>query len=382
MIQSNLESLAACDLLRGLVFWEKPNSEIEHRLAAPPETSMDFQRLALDLTGQAMPGETARAAFDAVTAHVQTLRQVLGRQVSIRVAALDLVDQTECLLQEEGIAQRLPHESLWRLAFVDHLTGLSNFRSLSDRFEDEIRRATRYRRLLSLIVLDLDGFKEINDHFGHLVGNAALRHVGGLLRAFLRETDAVGRYGGDEFMVLLPETPKHIAEKLAADIRALIPATPLQLEGHAAVSLTISLGMASFPRDARTTDALMAEADSAMYDAKRAGRNQARFSRPRTSTFLSHGPFSAQVPASVHVVGDFNGWDRTAEPMEWEPLGKRFTIELFLAPGQYEYKLLLDQDKLTIDPDNPETVYDGFDGRNSVLRVLAKNTAGLPGPTA
>jgi diguanylate cyclase (GGDEF)-like protein len=282
-------------------------------------------------------------------------------------------------LRQNGVAQELPRESLWRLAFLDHLTGLPNFCSLSERFENEIRRATRYRRLLSLVMIDLDGFKGINDQFGHLAGNAALRHVAGLLRGFIRETDIAGRYGGDEFMVLLPETPKHIAESLAADMRALVSATPLHLEGHGSLALTISLGMASFPRDARTADALMAEADGAMYTAKRAGRNQVCFAKPRTSARLSHGPFSTQIYDSVHVVGDFNGWDRTAEAMEWDPPKESFTLELFLAPGQYEYKLLLDQEKLTIDPDNPETVYDGFDGRNSVLRVLPKNGEDLAG---
>ena len=373
MIPSNSEGLAGRDLLRGLVFWEKPNSEIERRLAVRSETSVDFQRLAFDLAGLTVPGEVARVVFGALIDHVQSLRQVLERPVSIRAAALDLVDQMEGHLREEGAAQELPHESLWRMAFLDHLTGLPNFRSLSERFENEIRRATRYRRLLSLIMFDLDGFKEINDRFGHPAGNAVLRHVGGLLRAFVRETDVAGRYGGDEFMVLLPETPKHIAEKLASEMRALISATPLRLDRHGTLPLTVSVGMASFPRDARTADDLMAEADHAMYDAKRAGRNQTCFSRPATSAILSHGPFAAQIYDSIHVIGDFNGWDRMAEPMAWDPDKNCFTIELPLAPGEYEYKFLLDNEKLIIDPDNPETVYDGFDGRNSVLRVVARN---------
>jgi hypothetical protein len=124
-------------------------------------------------------------------------------------------------------------------------------------------------------------------------------------------------------------------------------------------------------RDARTAATLMAEADGALYKAKRAGRNQACFSRPKTSAVLSFGPSVAQTYHCVHVIGDFNGWDRAAEPMIWDPPNRCFKIELFLAPGKYEYKLLLDKEKLTIDPDNPESVYDGFDGRNSVLRISA-----------
>ena len=380
MILSNSDALTGCDLLRGLVFWEKPNSALMACLTALSETSVDFQALALDLTGLTVPKEIARAIFGALADHVQELSTVLKRPVGIRTAALDLLDCLEEQLRGEGVAQESQYESLVKMAFVDYLTGLPNFRSLSERFESEIKRATRYGRLLSLIVFDLDGFKEINDHFGHLAGNAALKHAASLLRSFVRETDFAGRYGGDEFMVLLPETPKHIAERLAAEIQALIGATPLRVEGGPTLSLTVSLGMASFPRDARTAELLMAEADSAMYNAKRSGRNQVCVSIPRTSAVLSHGPFAAKPYQSVHVVGDFNGWDRTAEPMLWDPPKKCFTVELFLAPGNYQYKLLLDKEKITIDPNNPESVYDGFDGRNSVLRVVGRNGGSSPGP--
>jgi diguanylate cyclase (GGDEF)-like protein len=371
MILSNAEGLAGCDLLRGLVFWEKPNSEIEARLASMSESPMDFQELALDLTGLTVPDNIASAIFGALGVHVQELSGVLKRPVGIRTAALDLLDRLENRLRAEGIMQESPHENLVRMAFVDYLTGLPNFRSLSERFENEIKRATRYGRLLSLIMFDLDDFKAINDRYGHMAGNAALKHVAALLRGFVRETDVAGRFGGDEFMVLLPETPKHIAERLAMDIQVLISATPLRLKEHGLVPLTVSLGMASFPRDARTAETLMAEADGAMYKAKRAGRNQVCFSKPRTSARLSHGPFANQTYQSVHVIGDFNGWDRTAEPMTWDSPKGYFSIELYLAPGKYEYKLLLDKEKLTVDPDNPETVYDGFDGRNSVLRIVS-----------
>jgi len=369
MILSNSEELARCDLLRGLVFWGKENSEIEASLAAVSEAPMDFQARAFDLTGLTVPDAIARATFDALAAHVQELREILKRPIGIRAAALDLLDRLESRLRKEGALPETPHENLARLAFVDYLTGLPNFRSLSERFDNEIKRATRYGRLLSLIMFDLDGFKEINDRCGHLAGNAVLKHVAGLLRGFVRETDVAGRFGGDEFMVLLPETPKHIAEGLAKQIRALICNTPLRWEEGEPLRLTVSLGMASFPRDARTAETLMAEADGAMYHAKRSGRNRVFFSKPRTSALLSHGPFTTRTYDSVHVIGDFNGWDRTAEPMAWNPPKMCFTTELFLAPGRYEYKLLLNKQKLTIDPDNPESVYDGFDGRNSVLRV-------------
>jgi len=375
---SNADTLTGCDLLRGLVYWDKPNREIQTRLDSHAKTSMDLQALALELTGMTVPETIARVIFDALLAHVRVLCEALHRPVGIRTAALDLLDRLEGNLRDQGVVQEPPHESLVRMAYVDYLTGLPNFRSLSERFKGEIKRATRYRRLLSLIMLDLDGFKEINDRFGHLAGNAALKHVAVLLRNFMRETDVVGRYGGDEFMILLPETAKHMAEGLAMDIRALISSTPMPWPGEGPLPLTVSLGMASFPRDAQTAESLMSEADGAMYGAKRAGRNQVCFSKPRTSTLLSHGPFASQTYQSVHVIGDFNGWDRTAEPLTWDARKRSYSIELFLAPGKYEYKLLLNKETITIDPNNPESVYDGFDGRNSVLRIITSDGSGLP----
>src|ERR1700690_54336 len=116
MILSNSEGLAGCDLLRGLVFWEKPNSEIEARLTGVCEAPTNFQELALDLTGLTVPEEIARAIFSALAAHVQDLSKVLKRPIGIRTAALDLLDCLEGRLREEGVVQEPPHESLVRLA--------------------------------------------------------------------------------------------------------------------------------------------------------------------------------------------------------------------------------------------------------------------------
>lgn len=366
---SDSETSTGCALLRGLVYWDMPNNEIQARLDDLGRTPLDLQTLTLELTGMQVSEALARVMVGALTAHVQSLSETLRRPIGIRTAALDLLERLEAELRGQGLVQEPSRESFVQMAHVDYLTGLPNFRSLSTRFAHEIKRATRYRRLLSLLIMDLDGFKDVNDRFGHLAGNAALKHVAILLRSLLRDTDVIGRYGGDEFMVLLPETPKHLAERLAMDIRALISATPLSWRGATQLPLTVSLGMASFPRDAQTAESLMAEADGALYDAKLAGRNRVCFSRPRTSALLSHGPFTSRTYDTVHVIGDFNGWDRAAEPMTWNAIEHRFILELFLAPGTYEYKLLLDMQTTTVDPANPESVYDGFDGRNSVLRI-------------
>ena len=132
---SNSDTLTGCDLLRGLVYWEKPNSEIQERLDAHAKTAMDLQALALELTGMTVPETIARVIFDALLAHLQVLCEALRRPVGIRTAALDLLDRLEGNLHNQGVVQEPIHESLVQMAFVDYLTGLPNFRSLSERFE-------------------------------------------------------------------------------------------------------------------------------------------------------------------------------------------------------------------------------------------------------
>ncbi len=239
MIGSKSDALTGCDLLHGLVFGAKTNLEILDLLDATLAASNDFQQAAFELTGLTVPEEAARVTLESLAAHHRNLCGSLKMPIGIRTAALDLADRLESSLREQGVVRERSREDMVQMAFVDYLTGLPNFRSLSERFANEIKRATRYGRLLSLIMFDLDGFKEINDRFGHLVGNAALKHVAGLLRDFVRETDLAGRYGGDEFMILLPETPKHVAEGLAVKIRALVSASPLRWEEYDPIPLTI-----------------------------------------------------------------------------------------------------------------------------------------------
>ena len=150
MIDSNSDELIGCALLRGLVFGEKSNSQIQTRLETLSSAPEDFQGLAFELTGLTVPEETARAVFRSLATHLQHLREALQRPIGIRTAALDLSDRLESFLREEGDLRELSHESLVRMAFVDYLTGLPNLRSLSERFASEIKRAAIEGGMLSL----------------------------------------------------------------------------------------------------------------------------------------------------------------------------------------------------------------------------------------
>jgi diguanylate cyclase (GGDEF)-like protein len=159
------------------------------------------------------------------------------------------------------------------LSETDELTGLLNMRGFSIAANRLFGQALRYNRAASVLMIDSDNLKAVNDTYGHEAGNRLLRQLTRLVQAELRYTDVLARYGGDEFIVLLPETPGKGALEVAARIRDAVASLPLELDGKK-VDSTVSIGLASHPVDGNTLDAVVARADRAMYQAKQAGRNR------------------------------------------------------------------------------------------------------------
>ncbi len=160
-----------------------------------------------------------------------------------------------------------------QLTVTDDLTKLFNSRYLNLYIGREIKRCKRHSVPLAVIFLDLDGFKSINDQYGHLAGSRTLAEVGGILATSVRESDVLARYGGDEFVVVLPETPAAGALVIAERIRRAIEAHPfLQAQGLAA-RISASLGIAAYPDHALTPEGLIQKADQAMYRVKERDKN-------------------------------------------------------------------------------------------------------------
>ena len=156
---------------------------------------------------------------------------------------------------------------------TDALTGLSNFRGFEERLEQEMERTRRLEEPTSLIMIDIDHFKKVNDAYGHEIGNQALIHVSRLMCQTLRKLDIPCRYGGEEFALILPSAPLAPAVQVAERIRKLIAKTPF-MSDHLKISLTISLGVESFnPISTYSSSELIKSADSYLYQAKHTGRN-------------------------------------------------------------------------------------------------------------
>lgn len=194
---------------------------------------------------------------------------------SLQAGASDFVTKpVEASELDIRIKKAIDYAHTKRLAYTDGLTGLYNYRSFRDRLDQEVERANRYHRSLSLIMIDIDHFKLYNDTFGHPLGDRVITEVAWSLRQLSRTSDIVARYGGEEFALILPETDRTNAEAFGHRLREYIEQHPFsgeeQLPGH---TLTISVGIASY-LPPHSEDTLIKAADAALYQAKRDGRNR------------------------------------------------------------------------------------------------------------
>ena len=155
-------------------------------------------------------------------------------------------------------------------AFTDHLTGLANRRRFERQLEREVARVERFERPFTLLMIDIDNFKNLNDNFGHDAGDEAIRRLSKVLREGTRGIDLAARIGGEEFAVLLVETSKEGGSEVAERLRAAIKSLEIPQAGH----ITASFGVAECPRDAQTAADILKAADVALYEAKRNGRDQ------------------------------------------------------------------------------------------------------------
>ena len=240
----------------------------------------------------------------------------LGGKRALIAMVMDVTKRTHAEREVLALQDKLRNESTH-----DPLTGLYNRRYLEEALERELILAERHGRPVSLIFGDLDHFKSVNDRYGHLAGDEVLRVFGALLKRSARSTDVYCRYGGEEFLLVLPEMAQDSAAERAQQLRHGMADAPVVWEGLS-ISVTASFGVATFPRDGRNGDELIAAADRAMYFAKTTGRNRVSVS----AGLVERDPVrSAGAATTAGAVGQADAipiaFDRLKGAMEGAGLG-------------------------------------------------------------
>lgn len=168
----------------------------------------------------------------------------------------------------------LLHRRMEEMTITDELTGINNYRYFAEKLKEEQRRASRYNLPFSLIMLDIDWFKNFNDTYGHEVGNIVLKGITAVIKKCIRDVDIFCRYGGEEFVIILPQTPRVEVARIGERIRQQIEASTFGGGGSIPeLKVTVSAGVTSFPENGKSQDEILSVADQALYRAKGAGKN-------------------------------------------------------------------------------------------------------------
>lgn len=261
------------------------------------QNALDKGRIDLVLMDNQMPGKTGMEWLSEIAARnlapvimltgsgseeiaVQALQEgAIGYLSKSALSPEKLIRAIDTALDKWARLQqaKADKEQLERLVSFDSLTGLYNRQAVLGRLREAINHAQRYKENLSLIMLDIDHFKKVNDQYGHLVGDDVLEKVSTLIRDNIRNTDIVGRYGGEEFIIVLPQTDLHAARVVAERIRKIIETAKMKDFAGNMFSITVSQGISGWEPD-DDIHSFISRADEALYKAKESGRNRVEVS--------------------------------------------------------------------------------------------------------
>ncbi len=243
---SAVRSVLAASYLRWSVVWVPVSADILHRLLGAPTPA-----IGISTTG-------AIVGFAIALTVIVAMGAAIARLLAARA-------------------------ELARMAYSDPMTGLANYRAFRQIIHDECERSERYGHSLSMLLIDIDWFKRVNDQHGHPAGDEVLRQVAAILQEHVRSIDIVARYGGEEFAVLCPGTDTEAAATLAERLRVAVQGGKCVLPTGEPLTITISVGAAVRTPDAASEMDLIVAADSALYDAKHAGRNRVARAAPTSN---------------------------------------------------------------------------------------------------
>jgi len=229
-----------------------------------------FSDLLYSITHQFFPPEVAEGLWTDILRHKYEMSTALMRNVRIAVASLDYLSNITTNMDSATIVGEVDIAEIVGLSMRDGLTGLFNHTYFYQQIDMEVRRYVRYGTAVSLVLIDIDDFKKVNDIFGHQEGDRILAAMGRNLASVARDSDICCRYGGEEFAVILPLTDVHVAGVIADRLRTKL----VEFLPDGCTMVTVSIGVVSCGEKTRTSRELVKKADAALYQAKRNGKNR------------------------------------------------------------------------------------------------------------
>lgn len=208
-------------------------------------------------------------------------------QVRLPIRHRDELGFAMSVFNDMVLRLRENHDELEKLSTTDPLTGLANRKQLMETFALHLERYQRNQTPFSILMADLDHFKQVNDHHGHLAGDAVLKQVGNIFSSTLRAIDTAGRYGGEEFLIILDGSREHEAQQTAERLRKAVEESEIDFEGKT-LKVSISIGVATVSNIVATEAGLISDADKALYEAKKGGRNRVVLSTPKVVALAPH----------------------------------------------------------------------------------------------
>ena len=363
-IETDLEKLESegyriIDIIAGDI---KPTKELQYIIdkIIDKKHNSFYSDILYTITSERFSEPDAKKLWQEILQHKYITSEKLGRNIGIRVAVLDYLENIKKIIETPKIIEESEFRKTLNLATTDQLTGLFNRRKIIDEILLRIADHKKTDKKFCIMMLDLDGFKKLNDTQGHQAGDLILQEFASILRTEAPEDAIIGRYGGDEIIILIDNIDKMQAKIIAEKIRMKTETEFKELD------ITVSIGIVEFPTDGRTSYELLAHVDEVLYRAKEFGKNRiADF----TSVELSYTPENNVPVSEVACVGDFNRWNKNYGKMIYYPKLNKWSIKLNLKPGRYRYKFLIDGTKWIPDPKAKEFVDDGFGGKCSVIVV-------------
>lgn len=232
-----------------------------------------YQKVLFLLSHLQFSKKDAQKHWQNIIEHKKQLSQTLDRPLAFRVAMIDYFMTEMDIYEQPMMVELFIYESEKYNAMMDELTGIYNHRFLREYLWKETKRSMRYHKKFSVIIIDIDDFKGINDRYGELAGDEILKRIGFALEANMRIEDVASRYGGDEFVLILPETTKEGALAFSSRIKRLVESVEVQF-GSICLSVKVSMGVSTFIEDTEDPVQILELADKALYRAKFMGKNR------------------------------------------------------------------------------------------------------------